>query len=460
MSARSTGDDHLHVRLFAHFARVALVLLAAAKLAADRGRVPAGGLVVHRKALREAGGSTCRVNVAARRNEHTDVPARRCAHAASRICGYSGSSRAPDRRSSPPRRIFCALCERFKRSVEKYDGSSRYVLERARTLYRLSGRSSRRHYRGVERTPARHRYARAARDVQLQLHAARRISVSIERGRRTARLARRIFRRRSAARRRRGAGLDQSHARRPRFEGDAERARSVRHRFRFRTRARENARAGPRQRCVRYERDRRPRYLALGPAVAAGLCARAVGRQLRVLEFAAAGAAAGDDRGDPQRLRGRARRRYGATRRLRSHASRQRHARDDRFRDGLAAARRDARGPADRSARCSGCVLGFDSGTGGRAGRRLCGARASRRRRRWGDGPRGCQRRRPVAGSFAAMQSVRRARRRSAAGEVVARRRDRAREGRAFAARVRRIRSERDSLGDHYVGRSNDPYRR
>ena len=194
----------------------------------------------------------------------------------------AGSCRALDRRSAPARRVLRIVCRRFERAVEADDGSLGYLLERAGAVLRLSSRSGRRVDGRFERAAARDFDARAASGRIVHVHAARRLSVSIERDRRAARFARRLLRRRGATRRRRRTGVDQSHARRARIERDARIAARLRHRFGYRPRAGANARAVRRERQVRSRDDRCERARSVAALAASGLRARAVGKQLRI----------------------------------------------------------------------------------------------------------------------------------------------------------------------------------
>src|SRR5579883_3030251 len=120
--------------------------------------------------------------------------------------------------------------------------------------------------------------------------------------------ARGILRRGSAPRQRRRAGLGQSVASRYRFEGNAGWIADLRSRSGNRHAARANARAVRRQSKLRHRGDRWRRHRALESLAPSRLRPRAVGKQLRVLEPAAAAAGSVDDRRRANRLRGGARR--------------------------------------------------------------------------------------------------------------------------------------------------------
>ncbi len=120
---------------------------------------------------------------------------------------------------------------------------------------------------------------------------------------------------------RRRASVDQSLARRLDLKADAGRVVALRRRSRNRHAARAHARAVRGQ--SQFRRRRRPTrdgIVRWNRSAAPGLRARAMGRQLRILESAAAAAASADDRRRANRLGRRARRRHRPRCRLRANA--------------------------------------------------------------------------------------------------------------------------------------------
>ena len=179
MAAGSAGDHDLQVRLLSHRARVARAFFEAAETAPRRGRAFSCRVFVHGTAL-YAGLAlrTCRSSAA-----HDDSLVSCGRSRGGRRRHRARSGRAPDRRSAPLGRVFRTLCRRFERAVEADYGPLGYLLERAGRVFGLPGRSGRRAYRGLELS-VRARSTRGPAPVAfLQFHAARRLSVPIERGR-------------------------------------------------------------------------------------------------------------------------------------------------------------------------------------------------------------------------------------------------------------------------------------